>query len=88
MKMTTEHGDAECEVCGDYAMVHIQDRSLCGPCFRVVATLRMKRTSPNERDVRELINYLCRERGEPRQIDVVRLLRAAETARQTFSVGV
>ena len=83
----TEFGDPECEVCGDYAMVHIQDRSVCGPCFRVVSTLRMKRTSPNEDDVRELITYMYRERGEPKRLEIVRLLRAAETVRQNSFVA-
>ena len=74
MKTTTLSGDAECEVCGDYAVVQMRDRFACGVCFGITSTLLTKRSTPDDTDVRELISYLYLWRGEPTSTEITNLL--------------
>ena len=74
MKTTTLSGDAECEVCGDYAVVQMRDRFACGVCFGISSTLLTKRSAPDPADVRELISYLYLWRGEPTSTEITNLL--------------
>ncbi len=74
-------GDAECEICGDYAVVGVRHRMICGVCFGVFSVLLAKRSKPDLQDVREIFSCLYLWRGEPTPQELKGLLTLVDSSR-------
>jgi len=81
--MRTLVGDAECDVCGAYAVVSLRNRFLCGVCFGVSSLLIRHRSFPGPDDAVELFSCVYRDERSAEEISaLLRFVYAQRVAAQ------